>query len=198
MIFCCMPPEKFRHRGVEHAVAGEIEAGEQLVDTLRPCAIAAEEAAMRPEMGEQQIFLHGKVGNDVLRAAVLGDEAETRADRRLGTIGAERLAVQEDRAAGARTEAEDRLSRLGAAGADETAEAEDLALVDLEGDVVDERRRLEMRDLQRDRSRHRVLLMALGIDRAELGADHGADKLGLAKARGLARVHDGAGPRAAP
>ena len=61
------------------------------------------------------------------RAPVFGDEAQAGPDGGLRAVGLERLAVEQHRAAGARTQAEDGLDGFGPARADEAAEAQDLA-----------------------------------------------------------------------
>src|SRR5690606_19318870 len=149
------------------------ELGEQFLHLLLARAVAAEEAAMRAEMGEQQVLLDREVGDDVLRAAVLGNEAEAGADCHLRTVCPELLATERDLAAGAGPEAEDRLDGFRAAGADQAAKAEDLALADGEGNVAYFRRRGEMADLERHRRvglGDEVRFAAL-IDGAKLGAD---------------------------
>ncbi len=87
---------------------------------------------MRAEMGEQQILAHGKVRHDGLAAPILGDESDAGADRLGRRARSERPSFIKHFAAGAGPEAEERLDRLGASGADQAAEAENLAAMQVE------------------------------------------------------------------
>ena len=121
--------------------------------TFSRAAVAEAEAAMRAEMGEQQVLLDRQVGHDVLAAAVLGDEADAGPHRLRRLPRVDELAADRDGAGAARAEAEDRFHRLRPAGADQAAEAEDFALLDGEGNVAHEGRRVQVGDFQGDRRR---------------------------------------------
>ncbi len=106
-------------------------------------AVAEAEAAMRAEMREEQVLLAPRGRARCSAAPILGDESEPARIASTGFVGIERLAADADLAAARGPQAEDRLDRLGAPGADQAAEAEDLAFANCEGDVAHHRRRAQ-------------------------------------------------------
>src|SRR5580693_9561447 len=96
---------------------------------------------MRAEMGEQQILAHGKVRHDGLAAPILRDKSDAGADRLGRRARRERLSLVTHFAPGAGTQAEERLDRLGASGADKPAEAQDLPAMQVERNVAHHWRR---------------------------------------------------------
>ena len=109
---------------------------------------------------------------DALPAALLGHVDDAGLDRVGGglrmTID---LAVERDRAARGPGDAEHRLHDLAAAGADQAVEAEDLALAQLEADVVEFGRVATAGDVEHRRADRGV---ALGEDLVDGAADHHA------------------------
>ena len=142
MIFCCMPPEKFSRLASASRSGGSSSRCQQVAILAVERAIAEAEAAMRAEMAEQQVLAHGKVGHDALPPPILGDKADARrGSPAAGERGANGLPLEADLAARAWAQAEQRLHRLRAAGADEAAEPENLAAMQIERDVAHQRRR---------------------------------------------------------
>ena len=78
--FCCMPPEKVSRLASE-PVGRKAELAEKLRDPRPALAVAEAEAPVLADMGEEEVLLHRQVRDDVLRAAILGDEADAEADR---------------------------------------------------------------------------------------------------------------------
>ena len=74
--------------------------------------IAAAEATMGAELGQQQVLLDRQVGHDVLRPPVLRHEAYAGPNGGAGTMPLQRLAADLDDPRIVRTQAEDRLERL--------------------------------------------------------------------------------------
>ena len=112
--------------------------------------------------------------------AVLGREADAGGDRRLRAVRLDRGAVHEDRAAEAAVIADDRLGELGAAGAHQAGNADDLALAHRQADVADLGGRQPLHLQQR-------LAGAPAIAREQVGdvaADHQLGDGLLAGARG--------------
>ena len=77
-----------------------------------------------------------------------------------------------------RRDAEDGARDIGAAGADEAAEADDLALAHREADVGEDARQREVLDLERDVADRGALLVHVFLERP---ADHQADDVGVAE-----------------
>ena len=87
---------------------------------------------MRAEVAEKQILAHGKVWHDGLASPILGDKSDAGADRLGRRARSERPSFIKHFAAGAGTQAEERLDRLGASGANQAAEPQDLAAMQVE------------------------------------------------------------------
>src|SRR5690606_12071861 len=97
-----------------------------------------DEAAGRDAAGHGggDVLFHRQGGEDAGDGAVFGDEGEAEADGVGGFGNGDRLAVDQHLAAGGRGNSEDGAGDVGAAGVDETAEADDLALSHFETDVL--------------------------------------------------------------
>ena len=92
---------------------------------------------MGAERSERDVGADAERQHRALGLAILRDIGEAGANGVVGRTDVDRLAVDLDRAAGELAQAEQALHRLGAAGADEAIEADDLAGVKLERDPVE-------------------------------------------------------------
>ena len=128
----------------------------------------------RSRSDERDVLRQAPVEDERLGLAVLGGKAHPAADRAAGAVGLQRLAVDEELALVRRVEPVDEAQQLGAPGADEPAEPDDLAGVDLEAHVADHRQapgaaHLEQQAVRPDRP--------LGVQLLDLAADHVLDEL---------------------
>src|SRR5690606_30499246 len=84
------------------------------------------------ELGEREVFRDGEILREPLGFAVLGDETEALPPASAGAGGRRNVAVDTNLAGGRGIEAEESAEGLGAAGADEAGDADDLAAVERE------------------------------------------------------------------
>ena len=142
------------HAGEQHLLLvaarelGELLVGSrgldaQPVDELlgdAPLVGADEQAAAgQPRQDrERDVVLDRQRGDDALGLAVLGDEGDASRDRGARGAAPDRLAFHRDRARIERLGAEDGLGSRGPARAQQTRQADDLAAVDRDVDVVDD------------------------------------------------------------
>src|SRR3712207_6740296 len=89
------------------------------------------------EDGEGGVGGDGHLGDHAVPSAVLGDVGDAEADGPGGGVEADGLAAQEDLPLGGGGEAEQDAGELGASGADEPGESEDLPGPDGEADAAD-------------------------------------------------------------
>ena len=134
--FCWLPPESWPTT----CSGPRARMPSCLIEAAARCASAAEvdedAAGDAAQRRHRDVLADGHRPDQALQAAVLGHvgDAEVAGLARRGD--GDRAAVELDRAGGRRGDAEDRQRELGAAGADEAGEAEDLAAAELEGDVA--------------------------------------------------------------
>ena len=126
----------------------------------------------------RQVVCEGEFEHDAVATAVFGDVGDAVGDGRLRRAEGEALAVERDLAGVRRREAEVDTGELGATGADESAEAENLAGPDLKGNVVHSGRAATDGP---ERERYRVPGGGLrgGIDLGDFAADHETDETGF-------------------
>ena len=91
----------------------------------------------RAERGDREIGQDAERGEDRLVLAVLRHQADAERDGVGRRCRRDRLAVERDRAGGDAVGAEDGAGKLGAAGADEAGDAEDLAGLEIEVDAFE-------------------------------------------------------------
>ena len=95
------------------------------------------------------VLAHGETGDEALLLAVLGDEPDAGEDGAARRIARRHQPVLDPDLALIDVEvAEDGAGELGAAGADEAGDADDLAAADREGDVAEQAALAEMADLE--------------------------------------------------
>ena len=176
-----------------HPVGGQAKLRQKRVHPVLPLPVAQPKAAMAAQMRQHQVLAHAEIGHDVLRAAVFGDKADALPDRVHRPAQRDLAPLQPDGAAVARTQAEQRLHRFGAARTHQPADAQNFAPVDGEADIAHNGLGGEVRHLQ-----HRVARAAApveprrGIDRPQIAPDHVADDVGLGQPRGVEAGGDGA------
>ena len=147
------------------------------------------------QTGQDGVVRDGQVEAQAVALAVLGEIADAVVDGVLRAVDLHVLSVYPDRAGVHRIRAADQAHGLGAARADKTGEAEDLALAELEGNVLDIEG-VQVLGLEHDGrvGRAHGLCFRFLIDRA---ADHEADDLGDLRRGGVERsdvlavAHDG-------
>ena len=140
--FCWLPPER-RGRRLLDAGAADAEAADGVAGDARPRRRGRRRPKRRDaaERGQRDVVADRGGEEQALGLAVLGDERDAgrRAARGRGDVDG--AAVEADAAGGAAVGgAEERLEDLGAAGAEQAADAEDLAGVQVEVDAVSTRR----------------------------------------------------------
>ena len=142
-------------------------------------------AAEPIEDGEGDVLADGQIQDQRLQLAILRHETDAKADRIPGGVIADRLAVDQDLAAVEVVRAEDGAGDLGATGADQTGEANNLAGTNVEGNILQhDRRRIlhcpgasETADLEDRRRRpfRQRRLASLGLFRTKEVAQGTAD-----------------------
>src|SRR5919204_199716 len=166
----------------------QLHGGREVADRHQ-ARVAAPPAAARDHRphGEHHVVGDRLGQRQPLELAVLGDEAEPGADRCPRRAQPRRLALELERAGGERVGTEDRTRELGAPGALEPGEADDLTRPHLEVDVPQQRggpvanREPDVADLARLGARREVVV-------AELAADHQVHEpagVGLGRAHGV-------------
>ena len=136
-----------------------------------------------------EIGAHREREEQRLLLAVFGNQADAVADGVLRGADVDLLAVDQDAAAVDAVRSEYRPRRLGASGADQPGEAQDLAATNLEGDVFKHGGVSVLRisapgkafDAKRDVADFRR--SAMGVERCDVASDHQADDLVDARLR---------------
>ena len=129
----------------------------------------------RLEVRHAQVPFEGVFQQQALLAAVLGHKTDARTDRLAGCFDRDLFAQHLDLAGVLRVRAEQAAHELRAPRADQTVQAEDLALVDLQIDVLIEFAVAEVRRAQRDLLLH-VRMVAVA-EEVNVAADHHGHQL---------------------
>ena len=118
------------HVDPRHHLVGELPLPREVEDTVR---------ANRPRTGKVTFLAIDRRQHHPLVVAVLGEVGDAMGDGVARRADRRRAAIDVDRAALVGRGAEERLAQLGAAGADQPGETEDLAGVDREAHVLEDR-----------------------------------------------------------
>ena len=122
--FCWLPPES--SPGEPIGVVGDVLQRAQLLARRRRarCLTLSRPLAEAAEVGEGHVLGQVPVEQQALRLAVLRGEAEAGGDRPVGPVRRQAPALDPDLAGSRRSSAADQPQQLGAAGADQAADAE--------------------------------------------------------------------------
>ena len=142
--FCWLPPESLATGEVDRRACGSRAARGRPPPWRAPSRVRdqAEAVEVAPQHRQRDVGRDRHRQRQAELAAVLGDVGDAerhRLARRCGSVT--RLAVEHDRPRGRRRDAEEGEADIGAPGADQAGEAQHLAAVQVEADVLEDARR---------------------------------------------------------
>ncbi len=187
--FCWFPPLRF---WTGCSTRGRLD--HQVLDVLHRRALLlalVHEAELRDGVQVRQcdVLAHGHAEDQAERLPILRHEADPELDRVLGRADVDRLAVQGDLARVDRVSAEDRPREFGPSCADESREAEHLALADLQVDVFEGALAVQSPDREHRLADLGGLLRDLLL---QLAADHHVDHVIAAEVGDVLRADEAA------
>ena len=175
--FCWLPPESSR-TGRPGCATLTWNLLEQVLGQRLACPVGDERAALQlPEQGQQQILPDGVVQDEALQPAVLRHKGDAVVAGIAGVVQADLLPSDEHLAGADRIDAEQHSGKFGAAAAHQPGQAEDLAFVQGEADIVHPGSGLQVACLEQRGLRHRpipFLVFKLALD---LSTDDALDDL---------------------